>query len=366
MLPADKVFRLEGSQSVSNGVGQGDWLEGMKKSATLTEVAAMAGVSKMTASRALRDGRDVSAANVTKVRNAAQELGYVGNHLAASLSSRRSDLIGVVVPNLENIVFAQVLAGISEGISGSGLQPAFGVTDYDPDKEYEIIRSMLSWHPAGLIVTGLDQSELTRRLLENAGIPVVQIMDLDGKPLDACVGFSHVAAGVAIAEALLATGRRRFGYVGCGLDLDTRAAKRLKGFHDALQRAGLEFAGMATSPELSSIATGRKLTSELLEKSADLDCIYFSNDDMAAGGLFYCLDAGISVPEKVALAGFNGLGVADGFPGRIATSRTPRKEIGDRAAGLLIAALSKQQGDASAIIELVPEVDLGLLIDSSI
>jgi LacI family transcriptional regulator, gluconate utilization system Gnt-I transcriptional repressor len=334
----------------------------MKKKATLAEVAAAAGVSKMTASRALRDGRDVSAANVIKVRKAAQDLGYVGNHLAASLSSRRSDLIGVVVPNLANIVFAQVLSGISEGISGSGIQPVFGVTDYDLEKEYDIIRSMLSWHPAGLIVTGLDQSEPTRRLLENAGIPVVQIMDLDGEPVDACVGFSHVAAGGAIADALLEVGRQRFGYVGCGLEFDTRAAKRLKGFRAALQRQELDFAEMATSPELSSISRGRKLTCELLEKCGDLDCIYFSNDDMAAGGLFYCLDAGIPIPEKVVLAGFNGLDVADGFPGRIATSRTPRREIGSQAASLLMTSLSKQRGELPAIIELVPKVDLGFLI----
>ena len=160
-----------------------------KSRITLADVAVAAGVSKMTASRALRGAADVSQNNIAKVRQAAKELGYVGNHLASSLSGQRSNLIGVIVPSLGNIVFAEVLSGVAEGLEGSGLQPVFGVTDYDLEKEYEVIRNMLSWNPAGLVVTGLDQSEDPRRLLQNADVPIVQIMDLDGVPVDACAGF---------------------------------------------------------------------------------------------------------------------------------------------------------------------------------
>ena len=172
----------------------------------MADVARVAGVSKMTASRALRGAGDVSKSNVDNVRKAAKEIGYVGNHLATSLSNQRSDLIGVVVPSLQNIVFAEVLSGIAEAIAGSEIQAVFGVTDYDPDKEYDVIRKMLSWNPAGLIVTGLDQPDDTRRLLKDADLPVVQIMDVDGSPIDACVGLSHHSAGKAMAEALIDVG----------------------------------------------------------------------------------------------------------------------------------------------------------------
>lgn len=332
----------------------------MKKRATLADVAAAAGVSKMTASRALRGVRDVSKANIARVRQAAQDLGYVGNFLAASLSSQRSDLIGVVVPNLTNIVFAQVLSGISEGIAGSGVQPVFGVTDYDFEKEYDIIRNMLSWQPAGLIVTGLDLPEKTRRLLENAEIPIVQIMDVDGEPVDACVGFSHTRAGGEIAEALMAAGLTRFGYAGCALTMDVRAGKRRAGFLEALRHRGLEFTAEVQALELSSIGAGRALTEQLLQEAPELDCIYFSNDDVAAGGLFYCIDAGIAVPDRIALAGFNGLSIASGFPGRIATVRTPRREIGKQAAEIICSALEGKVVSGTSV-ELVPQVDLGLL-----
>lgn len=300
---------------------------------TLADVAAAAGVSKMTASRALRGAGDVSAATVEKVRRAAEDIGYMGNSLAMALSSQRTNLIGVVVPSLTNVVFAEVLSGVTDGLRGSGLQAVFGVSDYDPAQEYDAIRAMLSWRPAGLIVTGLDQSAAIRALLENAEVPVVQIMDLDGEAVDGCVGFSQRQAGADMAGALLNEGRRRFAYVGCGLARDTRAAKRRAGFEQALPGG---FATVALDDGPSTVEAGRRLTAETLEQHPDIDAIYYSNDDVAMGGLFHCLSHGIAVPGSVRLAGFNGLEMVDSLPARLATSRTQRRRIGEVAARMVL------------------------------
>ncbi|KFB08563.1 LacI family DNA-binding transcriptional regulator [Nitratireductor basaltis] len=333
----------------------------MRKRKTLVDVAAAAGVSKMTASRALRGDKDVSKASIERVRAAAREIGYYGNHLAASLSSSRAELIGVVVPALANVVFPEVMSGVSDALRGTGFQPVFGVTEYDTEKEYEIIRSMLSWRPAGLIITGLEQTEATRKLLSGADIPIVQTMDCDGEPLDACVGFSHSKAGYDIAKALLATGRRRIGYAGCNLDKDTRAAKRRQGFLRALADSGVPLAGEVTASGLSSIQSGRKLAEEILKRYPDLDCIYFSNDDLAAGGICYCLETGMAVPEQIALAGFNGLDIIEGFPGRIATSKTARHAIGQAAAGIILEAVKGNGSTGGQRIILEPTISLGAL-----
>ncbi|MEL7528589.1 MAG: LacI family DNA-binding transcriptional regulator [Pseudomonadota bacterium] len=331
-----------------------------KNRITLAEVAMAAGVSKMTASRALRGAGDVSTKNIDKVRQAAREMGYVGNHLASSLSGQRSSLIGVIVPSMANIVFAEVLAGIAEGIEGSGLQPVFGVTDYDLEKEYDVIRNMLSWNPAGLIVTGLDQSGDARQLLQNAKIPVVQIMDLDGDPVDACVGFSQHAAGGEMAEALLGLGRKRIGYVGCGLNADFRARKRFDGFRDALARGGLEVASSRISEDLSTVKAGRELTAQILKDRPDLDCIYYSNDDLAAGGAFHCISAGLSVPGDLLLAGFNGLEFVKSLPVAIATSLTPRREIGKAAAEIVLGSHQANAVKTRTRIAFQPTIDLGV------
>ncbi|PVB60962.1 LacI family DNA-binding transcriptional regulator [Labrenzia sp. 011] len=332
----------------------------MKKRITLSDVAAAAGVSKMTASRALRGTGDVSRSSMEKVGRAAKEIGYVGNHLAMSLASRRSDLIGVVVPSFLNVVFAEVLSGIAESLDGSGMQPVFGVTDYDPDREYEIIRNMLSWNPAGLIITGLDQPDETLQLLENADVPVVQIMDLDGTPVDACVGLSHHAAGASMAEALIAKGRRRFGYVGCGLDRDTRARKRFTGFKEALSAHGLALKTTWTGPGPSTVKAGREFTAQVLETHPELDCIYYSNDDLAVGGAFHCIAAGINVPEALVIAGFNGLDLVESLPVRIATSRTPRREIGNAAARIILGSDRDDPATGGTRTEFRPEIETGL------
>ncbi|MEO1536710.1 MAG: LacI family DNA-binding transcriptional regulator [Pseudomonadota bacterium] len=303
---------------------------------TLADVAAAAGVSKMTASRALRGASDVSQSSVHAVRRAAEALGYIGNPVAGSLSSQRSNLIGVVVPSLTNIVFAEVLSGIAGALTGSGKQPVFGVSDYDPETEYTVIRNMLSWRPRGLIVTGLDQPEKTLRLLREADIPIVQIMDLDGAPVDACVGVGHAEAGRMMARALLQEGRQRIGYIGCGLDRDTRAAKRLSGFTEALSAAGQALYTQTLAGGLSTMTAGRRLTAQLLEQSPELDAIYYSNDDLATGGVFQCIAKGISVPDTLRLAGFNGLDFVDSLPAPLATARTPRREIGVTAARIIL------------------------------
>jgi LacI family gluconate utilization system Gnt-I transcriptional repressor len=330
-----------------------------KARVTLADVAAVAGVSKMTASRALRGAGDVSNSNTEKVRQAAREIGYVGNHLASSLSGQRSDLIGVVVPSMANIVFAEVLAGIAEAIEGSGMQPVFGVTDYDLDKEYDVIRNMLSWNPAGLIVTGLDQSDDAKRLLENADIPVVQIMDLDGTPVDVCVGFSHRAAGMAMAEALPEMGQKSIAYIGCGLDTDVRAKKRFEGFAQVLSQAGLNLAATRIGDSPSTVTAGRELTSQVLEEHPELDCIYFSNDDLAAGGAFHCIATGIVVPDTLTLAGFNGLDFIESLPVKIITSRTPRREIGRTAANYIINAIENSMKSEARIVEYTPVIGYG-------
>jgi LacI family transcriptional regulator, gluconate utilization system Gnt-I transcriptional repressor len=330
-----------------------------RKRTTLADVAKAAGVSKMTASRALRGAGDVSKSSVERVMKSAKEIGYMGNHLAMSLSNQRSNLIGVVVPSLTNIVFAEVLSGIAEGIDGSGMQPVFGVTDYNPDKEYDAIRNMLSWNPAGLIVTGLDQPDDTRRLLQNANIPVVQIMDVDGTPVDACVGLSHAAAGEAMAHALIEIGRKNFGYVGCDLDRDTRAQKRFSGFKAALSKCGLPQPKTRLADGPSTVMAGRELTAQILTEHPDLDCIYYSNDDLAAGGAFHCIANGISVPEKLVLAGFNGLDLIESLPTKIATSKTPRRQIGLIAARIILDADTNEGTAKGKRTEFRPEIQLG-------
>lgn len=150
----------------------------------------------MTVSRVLRNRGDVSDATRTRVLAAAKELGYVPNKIAGALASSRVNLVAVIIPSLSNMVFPEVLTGINQVLEGTELQPVVGVTDYLPEKEEKVLYEMLSWRPSGVIIAGLEHTEAARAMLDSAGIPVVEIMDTDGKPVDAMVESRTAAPAV--------------------------------------------------------------------------------------------------------------------------------------------------------------------------
>ena len=175
-----------------------------RRTLTLRDVSEASGVSEMTVSRVLRNRGDVSETTREKVLQAARSLGYVPNKIAGALASQRVNLVGVVIPSLSNMVFPEVLSGISEVLEDTGLQPVVGVTHYAQDREESVLYEMLSWRPSGLIVAGLEHSEAARSMMEAAGVPIVEIMDIDGTPVDSAVGISHRRAGLQMAQAIVA------------------------------------------------------------------------------------------------------------------------------------------------------------------
>lgn len=331
----------------------------MTKKLLLKDVALLAGVSEMTASRALRGAPDVSQKTRAKVEEIARSHGYVPNRIAGSLSSQSVNLLAVVVPSLNSFVFPEVLSGISATLKDSPLKPVVGITGYDLAEEEEVIREMLSWRPSGLIVAGLEHTETTRRMLQRADIPVVEVMDVDGDPVGHCVGISHLEAGRAMADLILSRGYRRIGFIGTKMPQDFRARKRFDGFIDALSAQGMTLSDRDLYSGDSSILTGRQLTAQMLARRPDMDCIYYSSDVMSVGGLMHCLAEGVSVPNDVALAGFNNLQLLQGLPLDLATTDACRRQIGERAAQIILQ--MRQSGEVGEpVLEILrPTISLG-------
>lgn len=326
---------------------------------TLREVSEASGVSEMTVSRVLRNRGDVSEKTRTKVLAAAKELGYVPNKIAGALASQRVNLVGVIIPSLSNMVFPEVMTGISEELEGTELQPVVGVTDYLPEKEERVLYEMLSWRPSGVIIAGLEHSDAARAMLQSAGIPVVEIMDTDGNPIDSMVGISHRRAGRKMAEAIVKAGYRNIGFLGTKMPLDHRARKRFEGFTQALAKSGIEIADQEFYSGGSALVKGREMTEAMLKRTPDLDFLYFSNDMIAAGGLLYLLEAGIDVPGQIGLAGFNGVELLEGLPRRLATMDACRLDIGRKAAQIIAARQEENAEDLERIFELSPKIEFG-------
>lgn len=303
---------------------------------TLSDVAREAGVGESTVSRVLRNAGSISPRARALVEAAVARLGYVPNRIAGMLASEGSCLVAIIVPSLSNNVFPKVLAGANHAIEAAGFQSVVGVSDYDLAREERLVRALLSWRPAGVVIAGLEHTAHAVDMLRNCGVRVAEVMDIDGDGVDIVVGFSSRAVGRASASHLIERGYRRIGYVGHDIGRDMRAKKRLEGFVAVLAERGMTLADQEIVPVLSSVEVGRACVADLLTRSPDLDAVYFSNDDMALGGYFHCLSQGIVIPDRLALFGFNGLDIGRAMPQALSTIKTERFLIGERAAGLVM------------------------------
>ena len=248
----------------------------------ISDVAREAGVSAMTVSRALRDPDKVSAKTLVKIRAVVDRLGYVPDPAASALAAGKTNVIGVIVPSVTNNVFSDVMRGIYEAAEGSKWQVQLGNSRYSPLEEENLVRTFLSQKPAGLVLSGLDQSEETSKLLMGADCRIVQIMECGPEPFDMMIGFSHADASAAATRHLLENGYRRPGYIAARLD--PRSQRRLAGFRAEAERAGVfEASRIVTTPRPSTVTLGCELVADLLSRAPDTDAILCNNDDLALG-----------------------------------------------------------------------------------
>lgn len=303
---------------------------------TLRDVAKLSGVSEISVSRVMRDAPNISPDLKAKVRRAATQLGYTPNRLAGALKTRSTPLVAVVAPSISHAVFPKVLDGVETALSARGLRSVLGITHYDPAREEAVLRDMLAWSPTGVILAGLNQCEAVKDMLRASAVPVVQMMDIDGAPLQTAVGVSHLGAARDVADYILARGYRRPGYIGAWAERPDRSRNRRRAFESRLAARGVLLRGRVIRDEESSAAAGAAATAELLRDAPDVDCVFYANDDLALGGLFHCVRTGIAVPERLALIGFNGLSIGLATPITLASVETPRFEMGVKAAEALL------------------------------
>ncbi len=316
---------------MGEGMGPRLRLPDRKSKVTVKEVAQRAGVGESTVSRIMRNKGPVAEETRKRVMEAVRATGYVPNRIAGSLASLDSHLVGVVIPSLSNIVFPEVLQGIHAALWESENQPVISVTEYDIEREEAVVRGLLSWQPSAILIAGFDHTEATRRMLIQSDIRVVEMMDIDAVPIDIAVGMSHRRAGYATGRYLVGRGYRRFGYAGHDWNTDRRARLRYEGFVDALRDAGLTIAAEAIAEAPSSVGVGKEMTALLCAREQMLDVIVYSNDDMAVGGIFHCMGANITIPDQLAIFGFNGLDIGRELPQPLSTIRSNRFLIGQTA-----------------------------------
>ena len=336
---------------------------------TLNDVALAAGVSPSTVSRALRGERAVDPDLVAQVLAVSDKLGYVPDPAARALASQRSDHVTILIPLLSNTLFVDLLEAAQRTLRAAGFQTLMGITHYNNSEEEQLMREQLHHRPAGMLITGLDHSEATQKLMARSNVPCVHLMDLPNEielnpsaNLDSeerlsgpyCVGFRQTDAGEAMTQHLISKGKKRI--VFAAAQLDPRVMQRLNGWRKALKAKQLYDPTLEwLNPAPSSLALGGLMLEQIMKQSPGVDAIFFCNDDLAQGALLAAMRLNISVPRQVAIAGFNDLTGSDQMWPPLTTVRTPRAQVGEAAAQMLLQLI---QGESPA----QAQVDLGFEI----
>jgi len=316
----------------------------------LNDVAQAAGVSPSTVSRALRGERAVDPDLVQRVLAVSEKLGYVPDPAARALASQRSDHVTILIPMLTNALFVDLLEAAQRSLRAAGFQTLMGVTHYNTSEEEQLLREQLHHRPAGMLITGLDHSPSTQKLMARSKVPCVHLMDLPEElgPISSgdaerdampngpyCVGFRQIDAGEAMTNHLLAKGKKRI--VFAAAQLDPRVMQRLQGWRKALKARQMYDPTLEwLNPAPSSLALGGLMLEQIMKQNAAVDAIFFCNDDLAQGALLAAMRLGISVPQQVAIAGFNDLTGSDQMWPPLTTVRTPRAQVGEAAAQMLL------------------------------
>jgi len=326
-----------------------------KKRPTLQDIADRVGATKMTVSRCLRDPDTVSEALRERIFSTAEQIGYIPNRAPDLLSRATSHSIGVLVPSLTNQVFADVIVGIEALTEPAGYHLMLSHYGYSPEFEERSLASLLSYNVDGVILSDREHTARSVRMLETAGIPIVEIMDTRQAPLQQAVGYDNVSAAFDMVSEMIRRGRRQIIYL--AVRLDERTRQREQGYRDAMQAHGLAPVTLY-STQRSSFTVGAALLEQIMADYPSADGVFCTNDDVAVGAYFECLRRGVTVPEQMAIAGFHGHDVGQAMTPRLASVITPRQAIGEVAAEALLARINGQP-DERRVIDLGYAIETG-------
>ena len=279
----------------------------LTKSITINHVAKAAGVSTATISRALNQPEAVRPALRERIDKTIKRLGYIPNASARSLMLRRSGTIGMIVPTLDNAIFAQGLAAFQDQLLESHYQLLVASSNYDPNIEANQINNLLVRGVEGIAVFGISQQLEILQLLQNRGVPYIHIGALKAPISGFCSGFDNQQAIQLGVQHLLDLGHTKFGMIAGITANNDRARDRVKGSVSLLKKNNLSLPANLIIECPYTIEAARDALKQLLDTEPKLTAIICGNDVLALGALLEASKQGIAVPKKLSIMGFDDL-----------------------------------------------------------
>jgi len=318
-----------------------------KMATSIKDIARKTGVSHSTVSRALHKSPLISLETAERIRQVAQEMGYQPSAAARSLKTNRTQVLGVIVSNIADPFFSEILFGIEEFAQGMGYSLFIASSQHDPQREQKIVQTMMEQRTDGVIVCSSSFSADQGRQLLDHGFPVVVINNQAADSFHYSIYHDDIDGSQQITRHLIGLGHRQIAYVG-----NTRSGRtnldRLSGFRSAMAEANLPIpAAYIYAAQGGEARMGFEAMQHFLRLSNRPTAVFCFNDLIAIGALNACSLAGVSVPGQVSIAGFDNISYSEFTTPSITTFDQPKRSIGREAAQLLFDLLGLETGELS-------------------
>jgi LacI family transcriptional regulator, galactose operon repressor len=319
---------------------------------TVRDVAKLAGVHPATVSRALNPAqrRRLTEKTVTRVEQAARELGYRANSIAQGLRTRRSLTVGVMIPDLTNAIFPPLIRGIEDYLHPLGLTALLTNTDAEPERELRGLKALAARQVDGFIVAPTNSSlDLVKEIIDD-NVPVVLVnRSIEGVRGHAVTPDDRRGAASAV-QHLITLGHRAISHI-AGPPNISPSEERFRGFVEGMRQLGFEpSTKLVTHAAAFTGGAGVAPTRKLLECGEDFTAVFAANDLLALDCIDTLKAAGRSCPGDVSVVGFNDMPFTERFTPPLTTIRFSHYEVGRRAAEMLIDQIDRDHSEQRTVV----------------
>lgn len=314
----------------------------------LADVAKRAGVSTATVSRCLNAPERIGPVTRDRVMRAIDELEYTPHFGGRALASRRTNMVGAIIPTMENAIFARGIQAFEEALALEGFTLLIGSTGYDPAREFEQVRKLVARGADGLLLIGWERPKEVFEFLRSRNFPTVVAWSYRTGSEVLCSGFDNRLAACRMTERVLDYGHTSIGMIAGIVAGNDRAADRLTGVRDALEAAGRPARSLRVIEAPYTLDGGAKAFAGLLERSPRPTAIICGNDVLAAGALMHARKLGLRVPKEISITGFDNIDLSLVVEPQLTTVHVPHRRMGHAAARILLGRMAGQDGITSS------------------
>ncbi len=321
---------------------------------TLADVARHASVSTATVSRCLNSPDQVGSQTRERVLKAVSDLGYAPNFGARTLAGKQTHTIGAIIPTMENAVFARGIQAFQEELGRHGRTLLIASSAYNEALEKEQIQALVARGADALLLIGYHRSPEVYDFLKKRSIPVLVAWSYDPTQQQPAIGFDNMNAMAELARLVIRQGHQRIACISAPVASNDRARGRVNGIRLAMSEAGLDPEILILTQTPYGIENGETAFREIMAAAPDTTAVMCVNDVLAIGALRAAKEMKLRVPEDVSVTGFDDIEIALLADPALTTVHVPHREMGRRAACMLIQ--MTKHGDAGESLQLPTDI----------